>query len=283
MTSPSHTAAGHSTLAGSRIPAKAAWSRIASLARAEVLLLLRSRLTLLTSVVVPPLAGAGAALSTGQLSSGSSGTTSLAAILLTSFLVMALPFVVYYNLTTTFVARREQLVLKGLLSGEASRREVVLACSIPTVLVFVAQLILAAVAASIWWGLPAPRHALWLALAVIGGILLFVLLAVLSSGLTRNVEAVQWTTTPLLIVSMMLSNGFVPVSFFPPAVVAVAQWTPMYPVVALFQHGWGTVTLTGMTASGAVGDVAQPLVCLILWLVLAALGARRWMRWEPRR
>ena len=113
--------------------------------------------------------------------------------------------------------------------------------------------------------------------------MLFVLLAVVTSGLTRSVEAAQWTTTPLLLGSMLLSNGFVPVSAFPQALGAVAQWTPMYPVVALFQHGWGTVGLDGVVRSGGLQDVTQPLVCLTLWLVVAALAAKQWMRWEPRR
>jgi ABC-2 type transport system permease protein len=73
------------------------------------------------------------------------------------------------------------------------------------------------------------------------------------------------------------------VSAFPQALSAVAQWTPMYPVVALFQHGWGTVGLDGVVRSGGLQDVAQPLICLTLWLVAAALAAKRWMRWEPRR
>src|SRR4051812_20656830 len=81
--------------------------RIRSLARAELLLLVRSRITLFNSIVVPPLAVSLVAVSTVDLSQGL-GSASYAVILLTSFLVVALPFVVYYNLTTTLVARREQ-------------------------------------------------------------------------------------------------------------------------------------------------------------------------------
>lgn len=267
---------------GSAIPANGSLRRIGSLARAELLLLLRSRVTLFNSIVVPPLAVSVVATATIDVSQGLR-STSYAVILLTSFLVVALPFVVYYNLTTTLVARREQLVLKGLLTGEASRREVIVACAVPTVLVMWAQLVLVAVVASIWLNLPVPSNALWLALALVAGTALFVLLAVVSSGLTRSVEAAQWTTTPLLIASMVLSNGFMPVGAFPPALGAVAQWTPMYPVVALFQHGWGTAGLDGVVRSGGLQAVAQPLVCLTLWLVVAALAAKRWMRWEPRR
>src|SRR3954447_24987021 len=92
--------------------------RIRSLARAEILLLLRSRITLFNSIVVPPLAVSVVAMSTIDVSQGLR-SSSYAVILLTSFLVVALPFVVYYNLTTTLVARREQLVLKGVLTGAA--------------------------------------------------------------------------------------------------------------------------------------------------------------------
>lgn len=282
MTSPTPTAVSQEPQTDSAIPANGPLRRIGSLARAELLLLLRSRITLFNSIIVPPLAVSVVATSTIDLSQGL-GSTSYAVILLTSFLVVALPFVVYYNLTTTLVARREQLVLKGLLTGEASRREVIVACSVPTVLVMWAQFTLVAVVASIWLTLPLPSNGLWLALALVAGTVLFVLLAVVSSGLTRSVEAAQWTTTPLLLASMLLSNGFMPVSAFPQVLGAVAQWTPMYSVVALFQHGWGTVGLDGVVRSGGLQDVTQPLVCLALWLVVAALGAKRWMRWEPRR
>jgi ABC-2 type transport system permease protein len=282
MTSPTPTAVRQDPPAGSAIPANGSFRRIRSLARAEILLLLRSRITLFNSIVVPPLAVSVVAMSTIDVSQGLR-STSYAVILLTSFLVVALPFVVYYNLTTTLVARREQLVLKGLLTGEASRREVIVACSVPTVLVMWAQFTLVAVVAFIWLTLPVPINGLWLTLALVAGTVLFVLLAVVSSGLTRSVEAAQWTTTPLLLASMLLSNGFIPVSAFPQALGAVAQWTPMYPVVALFQHGWGTAGLDGVVRSGGLQDVTQPLVCLTLWLVVAALAAKRWMRWEPRR
>ena len=283
MTSTTSTGVSQAPPTGSAMPTSGSLRRIRSLARAELLLLLRSRITLFSSIVVPPLAVAVVAISTTGLSQDLLEPTALAVILVTSFLVVALPYVVYYNLTTTLVARREQLVLKGLLTGEASRREVVVACSVPTVLVMWAQFILVAVVASIWLTLPLPSNAVWLAVALVAGTALFVLLAVVSSGLTRSVEAAQWTTSPLLLASMMLSNGFFPVSFLPHALVSVAQWTPMYPVVALFQHGWGTVGLDGVVRSGGLQDVAQPLVCLTLWLVVAALAAKRWMRWEPRR
>jgi ABC-2 type transport system permease protein len=282
MTSTTPTAVNQDRPAGSAIPANVSLRRIRSLARAELLLLLRSRITLFNSIIVPPLVVSVVAMSTMDASQGL-GSTSYAVILLTSFLVVALPFVVYYNLTSTLVARREQLVLKGLLTGEASRAEVIIACSVPTVLVMWAQLALVTVAGSIWLTLPVPSNGLWLALALLAGTVLYVLLAVASSGLTRSVEAAQWTTTPLLFASMLLSNGFVPVSALPQAVGAVAQWTPMYPVVALFQHGWGTVGLDGVLRSGGLQDVTQPSVCLTLWLVVAALAAKRWMRWEPRR
>src|SRR3954462_12957951 len=195
MTSTTRSAASQVPPAGPALPAHGSLHRIRSLARAEILLLLRSRITLFNSIVVPPLAVSVVAMSTIDVSQGLR-STSFAVILLTSFLVVALPFVVYYNLTTTLVARRGQLVLKGLPTGEPPRREVIVACSVPTVLVMWAQFSLVAVVASIWVTLPVPSNGLWLALALVAGPVLFVLLAVVSSGLTRSVEAAQWTTTP---------------------------------------------------------------------------------------
>ncbi|WP_152190863.1 ABC transporter permease [Georgenia satyanarayanai] len=254
--------------------------RVASLVRAELLLLVRNRTTLFNAVALAPLT---VLFFTTLGLTPDGGGAGVAGMLLTALVALALVVVVYYNLTTTIVARREELVLKRLLTGDVSRAEIVTATAAPAVLVLLAQLVLGVVAMAVWLEAPTLQNPLWVAAAVVGGIVLFVLLAVASAGLTRTVETAQLTTLPILMVATALSGLAIPVDVMPDALATVAQWTPMYPVVALVQHGLGAVALDGTAASGAFADVTQPLAALALWIILGALAARRWMRWEPRR
>jgi len=255
-------------------------ARAASLVRAEVLLLVRNRTTLFNAVALAPLTVVFLA-SVGMVPDVGGGA--VAGMLVTTLVAIALVIVVYYNLTTTLVARREELVLKRLLTGDVSRTEIVAACATPAALVLFAQVALGIVAMAVWMEMPAMQNAAWVVLALAGGGVLFVLLAAASSGLTRTVETAQLTTLPILMVATALSGIAVPLHLMPDVVENVAEWTPMYPVVALLQHGLGAATLDGTVASGAFDDVLQPVAALAAWIVLGALATHRWMRWEPRR
>jgi ABC-2 type transport system permease protein len=255
-------------------------ARMWSLARAEVLLLLRNRTTLFNALAVAPATvGFLAWIGAGSFPGTSGGRQANATFVLTSLAAIALVFVVYYNLTTTLVARREELVLKRLLTGQASAGEIIAACATPAVVVVVGQLVLGAVAVAVWLTPPDVANALWLLLAVAGGVAVFVLLAVASSGLTRTVESAQLTTLPVIMLTMVLSGFTVPLDLLPDVVGTIASWTPMYPVVALLEAGFGS----GATAGAGPVAVGQPLLCLALWIAVGLAASRRWMRWEPRR
>jgi ABC-2 type transport system permease protein len=257
--------------------------RLLALVRAELVLLLRNRTTLFNAVALAPLTVAFVAWTGGEALADGAAASAVAGMLLAALLAMALVVVVYYNLTTTFVARREELVLKRLLTGDVSQGEVVVAYALPAVLITVAQMALGVAAMGVFLEAPRLQNPLLLLAAFAGGTVVFVLLAVASSGVTRTVETAQLTTLPVLMVATALSGIIVPLHTMPDVVRTVASWTPMHPVVALVQHGLGAVTLDGTVASGEPADVAQPLACLAVWAVLGAAVARRWMRWQPRR
>lgn len=268
------------TPATAQAPRAGRLTRVLSLARAEVLLLVRNRTTLFNAVALAPLTVAFIA-AMGVVPDAAGGA--VGAMLITALIALALVIVVYYNLTTTLVARREELVLKRLLTGDVSRAEIIAACATPAVLVLVAQVLLGTAAVGVWMELPSLQHIGWLVVGVLGGIGVFVSLAAASAGLTRTVETAQLTTLPVLMAATALSGLAVPLDVMPDALARVAEWTPMFPVVALVQHGLGAVSIDGTIASGAFADVAQPLAALAAWLLLGGFAARRWMRWEPRR
>ncbi len=255
-------------------------ARVWSLARAEILLLVRNRTTLFNALAVAPATVAFLAwIGAGSLPGGGGGAVATATFLLTSLTAIALVFVVYYNLTTTLVARREELVLKRLLTGQVSAVEVVAACATPAVVIVLGQLALGVVAVGVWFTLPPVTNPLWLAVALAGGTVVFVLLAVVSSGLTRTVESAQLTTLPVIMLTMVLSGFTVPLDALPDVVGTVAAWTPMAPVVTLLGAGLGA----GPAGGTVMATVGQPVVCLLAWTALGVVASRRWMRWEPRR
>ncbi|MFC7405467.1 ABC transporter permease [Georgenia alba] len=279
-TAPDPAASAPDRAAGEPVRARRS-ERLLALARAELILLLRNKTALFNAVFLGPLlVGFLAAVGGDFLGSD---PAAMAASTLTMLLAMALLMVVYYNLTTSMVARREELVLKRLLTGDVTRTEVVVAYALPGVVITLAQVALGWVAAAVLAEPPPVQNALWLALAAAGGAVVFVLLAVASSGLTRTVETAQLTTMPLLFGAMLLSGFTLPLHLMPDVVEQVASWTPLYPVVTLAQHGFGTHLPDGTPAAGTLAEVAQPLACLALWTVLGAATSRRWMRWEPRR
>ena len=58
---------------------------------------------------------------------------------------ITLILVAYYNLVTTFVARREELVLQRMRTGELTDGEILLGTAVPTLLVTVVQVVVVGV------------------------------------------------------------------------------------------------------------------------------------------
>src|SRR3954451_16389869 len=114
--------------------------RVRALASAEIRLLLRNRTAAVYSVLGPVLllGSVGAiAVSNGMDLDG--------ATLIADAIGITLIFVAYYNLVTTFVARREELVLQRMRTGELTDGEILLGTAVPTLLVTVVQILVVGV------------------------------------------------------------------------------------------------------------------------------------------
>ena len=94
--------------------------RIGALSRAEAVLLRRNPMALLTALGTPLI---GVVLLNAFPATGS--VPSPGASVVVTVTAFALLFPLYYNLVTTLVARREELVLKRLRSGECSDTEII--------------------------------------------------------------------------------------------------------------------------------------------------------------
>jgi ABC-2 type transport system permease protein len=265
-----------------RIPRsrRGAGRRVASLARAEALLLRRDPLALLTAIGTP------IALSLflgNMVPSGTAGGTGAAAGIVVAFVAFTLLTGVYYNLTATLVARREALVLKRLRTGELSDTEILAGAAAPALTMAWGQVGVAAAALSVIVGLGWPTNPI---LAVVGlalGSAVFVLLAMITTIITRSVAMAQITTTPMLLASLLLSGLFP--GDLPTTLQRLADLLPLTAVVQLLRLG-----LTGTSSTGAPTDLvgtftsaAVPMLILLAWTAAAAYVTRRWFRWEPRR
>jgi ABC-2 type transport system permease protein len=254
--------------------------RVLALASAEIRLLLRNRTAAVNSLLGPALllgSVAAIAVSNGMELDGPS--------FIAKAIGITLILVAYYNLVTTFVARREELVLQRMRTGELTDGEILLGTAVPTLLVTVVQVVVVGVGVVALGRWSAPVDVVLPLLALLGGGALMVVLAAASTSVTRTVEAAQFTTLPLVLAATSFSGLLVPLSGFPERVAEAFRFLPLTPVIELSQLG-----LVGKTWSGQAVDTAGawaaapvPLAVLAGWLVVGSVVARRVFRWAPRR
>ncbi|MFF8292798.1 ABC transporter permease [Streptomyces sp. NPDC016309] len=249
--------------------------RLAALGRAELTLLVRNRYALFTALLMPLLMVGVLRSSLNQVDLDEAGMSALEAAM-SGGIVMMLILVVYLNLVSAYVARREELVLKRLRTGEASDREVLLGTALPAVVLAVAQSVLIVVAGVAFLGMGAPRRPELLVGGVLAGVVMLIALAGATAALTRTVESAQITTMPLFLVSAMGSGLFVPLEILPDTVSSVCELLPLTGVMTLVRAGW----LGG--GSGA-GELAGAALTAVAWTVISVFAVQRWFRWEPRR
>lgn len=248
------------------------------LARVNWTLMLRNRTTLLYAFLMPALP---LVLLVVGTRGGQNANVDPSAGVLASALLLALVFPGYYNLLSMFVTRRDELVLKRLRTGEIRDGELIASMALPgaavTVVVALVSLVLAAVL-----GLPMPTNPVLLALVVLLGIVTFAAFAVWTASWTQSAEAAQLTSAPVIALATI---GFV-VPVLPEGLARWAELTPGAALEILLRVSW-----FGQERAGAPLDLgfaetwaaaAPSLGALVAWTALAALIARRSLRWEPR-
>lgn len=269
LTSPPHLGSGGS-----------ARRRVLALAAAETRLLLRNRTAVMSSVLLPLALVA----AVGAITESNGGTVDGPGLVATAIGV-TLTFVTFYNLVTTFVARREELVLQRMRTGELTDAEVLLGTAVPTLLVSLVQIALVTVGVIALGYWSAPVDVVLPLVALLGGGALMMVLAAASTSFTRTVEAAQFTTLPLVLTATMLSGLMIPLSAFPEPVASVARFLPLTPVIELSRLGLAGQTWDGQVVDTAGAWAASPLPLAVLagWLVAGAVLARLVFRWAPPR
>ncbi|MFV0129076.1 ABC transporter permease [Streptomyces sp. HMX112] len=248
--------------------------RLAALGRAELVLLVRNRYALSMALLMPVLMVGALWSSFDRIDLGGNGMSAVGATL-SGGIGMVLLFVVHVNLVSAYVARREELVLKRLRTGEASDREILTGTALPAAVLALGQCALLVAGGVVLLDVPAPRRPELLVGGVLTGIVLLVVMAAATAALTRTVESAQLTTMPLLLVSSIGSGLFVPLEVFPGTVASVAELLPLTGVMTLVRAGW----LDG----GNPGEPAGAAAVSLAWVMISVFAVRRWFRWEPRR
>jgi ABC-2 type transport system permease protein len=245
-----------------------------ALARAELTLLGRSKATLVAAVIVPlalPFSVRGAV---DEMDLKGAGLT-VGTVILPAAVGFSLLFAVYASLTTAYVTRREELVLKRLRTGELRDREILVGAALPASGIGLAQCLLLAVGSALVLDVGAPSAPHLAVAGVLLGIVMCAALAAVTAAFTKTAESAQVTGLPMMFVSMLGSGITVPLEVLPDRLASVCELLPLTPVITLVRGGW-TGDLSG---SEALGDLATALA----WTALAVFAVQRWFRWEPRR
>ncbi|MGV9313966.1 ABC transporter permease [Streptomyces sp. NPDC003691] len=255
-------------------PASTTARRLTALGRAELTLLLRNRTALFMALAMPLLLVLTMQASLKEMNLGKIGMSIAEAAVIggTGFILL---LVVNVNLVPAYVARREELVLKRLRTGEISDREILTGTALPSVGLALVQVLLLVVAAVAFLDVRAPQRPDLLLAGVALAIVVLAALAALISAWTRTVESAQLTVTPMLMISSFGSGLFVPIELMPDRIATVAELLPMTGSMTLVRDGWLGV------ADGK--DLLGAALTSVAWIVLSLWGVKRWFRWEPRR
>ncbi|GAA3852720.1 ABC transporter permease [Streptomyces sedi] len=247
--------------------------RMRALARAELTLLVRSRTALWVALLMPLMMVLATYSATEEMDLSEAGLSQGEAVL-TGGVGMVLLVVIYLNLVPALVTRREERVLKRLRTGEIADSEILMGAALPTVTVALVQCLVLVVAGTALLDVSAPGSPIVLLAGIALGVVVLVLLAVLTAGLTKTVDSSQITTTPMLLVCAVGSGLFIPLEIFPDAITEICRALPLTAPVELIRHGWiGGLDGTEVASAGALS---------LAWVVAGVFAVRRWFRWDPR-
>ncbi|MFH5210076.1 ABC transporter permease [Antrihabitans sp. NCIMB 15449] len=212
-------------------------------------------------------------------------TAEVATTGLEMFALMAFLFVQYYSVLSMITTRRGEGVLKRLRTGEASDWQIQTAPAVPGAILTVAG---AAIVGGVIYGAgaPAPVNPVALVIALLGGIVLFSLLGLATSAVTKNAEAAQITSMPVMMIAFV---GLTSIrNVLPDRLGAVVDWTPFAALSDLISLGaaglpaTATDSAAALDFTGTFAEMAQPLATLGLWTVLALAIVATSFRWDDR-
>ncbi|WP_327414863.1 ABC transporter permease [Streptomyces sp. NBC_01233] len=245
--------------------------RLAALGRSELTLLVRNRAALGVAVLMPLLM----VFVLRSSLSGVEGAEAVGEATLTGGIGMVLVLVVYMNLVSAYVARREELVLKRLRTGEANDLEILAGTALPAAVLALGQITVLAVAGAAVLDVRMPRNPLLLVAAVLAGVVLLAGMSAVTSSFTRTVETAGLTTLPLFLMTVLGSGLFMPADSLPDLAASLCELLPLSGVMTLVRAGW--------TGGAEAHDLLGAGLNTLAWVMITVFAVQKWFRWEPRR
>ena len=143
--------------------------RLRALARAELTLLVRNRGALVTALLVPLVLPFSVRPAIDQMDLKARGLNA-GTVLMTAGIGFAFLFAVYTALVSAFVARREELVLKRLRTGELDDAEILTGTALPALCVGLAQSVVVSAGCAVLLDTGAPKAPYLTVLGVLAGL-----------------------------------------------------------------------------------------------------------------
>lgn len=237
-----------------------------AMSHAEVKLLLRNKMVATTATLVPILMAI--------VMVRAFGSPGMWPLVISTLLLFALGFTVYFTVSTALTSRRQDLYLKRLRNGEPSAATIMIGTLSPVVVLGLAQSAIM-IGIAVAFGAPVPRNPLLLLLAVLGGLLMCLAVGVVTSAYTSTAEQAQITTSPFLL-----------------ALLAGGTWVSMQvdgevTLVMLAIPGGAVADLVRRSLESGdwmvqLGEAVPSVGIMLLWIVVATLLSQRSFRWEPR-
>ncbi|MDO4260123.1 MAG: ABC transporter permease [Actinomycetaceae bacterium] len=264
--------------------------RVLSIGRAETLLFLRNPTIVATALLMAPVMTLGLGPMLGnsfEASTDGAIQPAYGPFLLQTLASWSLLMVVYYNLTTILVARREEGVFQRMSTGEASAWEALVGATIPSAIIVLLQIPLGAAAIVLVTGSLSVVNFFLPIIGILFGIIILSGLATWCSSWTGTVEGAQYSTMPLLVILMILSGTVIPVDIIGGPVETFVSRTPLYAVNELITLGYGAESVfikqtQPLSFIDTWGLALQPIAVLAIWTFAAIVLARSTMKFARR-
>lgn len=260
--------------------------RLRSLASAEWLQFRRNKVILFMAIFIPlgmPL------LMTGKLlmAENQQDLNAGAAIVTEMFLAMSGLLVLFYSVLSMATTRRDESVLKRLRTGESRDWQILTAICVPGSMILTVLFVLL-VGGLVIFGADMPASIPVLLISLVGMILVGSLSALLTSGFTKNAEAAQITSMPVILIGMVSFASLR--QALPESLRGIAEKNPFGLIYDLVYLGWGgnysDAVQNGEAAlegTQLMQEAGTTVAILAVWIVVLAWSTATYMRWETHR
>lgn len=258
--------------------------RLFALSRAEWLQFRRNKTILFMSLVFPVGMPLLVWLSMGPESAADKRTAG--GMMIEIYFLMSLFVVLFYSVLSMSTTRRDERVLKRLRTGEARDWEILTAIAVPGALLTTGLFILIATIAIVLGSVPVAIPLVVIALLL--GMLVFGTLGFLTCSFTKNAEAAQLTSMPVMALAMVSMSNLR--QAIPEQVNAVLDRLPVAQVYDVAVLGWSGVDrddLFDATAPLPLTDVYSraggSITFAIIWIAILIWSVSIYMRWDTHR